>query len=527
MNRSSDIPHQRGGLADAYDDVPYDSQPFADSRPAYLGALGVLCGLNPASPSGCRVLELGCASGGNLVPLAWYYPRAQFTGIDLSPAQIDAGQALIEALALENCQLIAADLSGIELEPESFDYVIAHGLYSWVPDAVRPAILALCRRVLRPGGIAYVSYNTLPGWRSRLLTRDLLEWQLRDIEHAGERLAAAQALVQQLAQGFDAESPGSYLEIELARIQSHPASYLAHEYLEQDNRAFYFHQFVDDAADAGLRYLCNADLTTGFAELYGAMGEAVAALTDEPLRLEQYLDFVANRAFRQSLLCRDDEPASAFDHENLRSLHLWTDLSPPEKLDLRRANGQPFSSVLGQPVMVYHPLCKALLALLAGSHPNTMAYPALLDAAVSRVRAEGGASQAEDVQGALGELLGLIIMQHIEPLHEAVSLAPSCSEQPRASGLARCQARLGWSHLATSSHRSLDLDPFARVLVDKLDGSLDRQALSAAMLDWLVEQQSLDQQGRRRARAVVESNVKRLLNLFERYGVMDWEQPAE
>jgi len=523
MNDLTNVNEGQAAVAAAYDAVPYDSQPFADSRPAYLGALGVLCGLQAASPSRCRVLELGCASGGNLIPLAWYHPHSEFIGIDLSPGQINVGRELVKALGISNCQLQAGDLSAIELEAESFDYVIAHGLYSWVPDSVRPTILALCRRVLRRGGIAYVSYNTLPGWRSRLLTRDLLQWHLRDVQQPDARLHGAQALVQRLANGLDPGSPGSYLGVELARIQSHPASYLAHEYLEADNRAFHFHEFVADAAAAGLGYLCNADLATGFAELYGAMGEAMAELCDDPVQLEQYLDFVANRAFRQSLLCRDDDCASELNFDRLQGVHLWTDLRPPHKLDLRRAKGQNFHTADGEQVEIYHPLCKALVEILAHDYPRTEAYPDLLDAAAEQVRQRGDARLAADRQGALGELFGLIIMQHLEPLSEPAVLAAEMSRYPRASALARCQAKLGWSHLATASHRSLDLDPFARTLIDRLDGSRDPAALGADMLEWLAQQQPLDAQARRRAAADVQNNVNRLLQLFARYGVLEGE----
>ncbi len=378
-------------------------------------------------------------------------------------------------------------------------------------------------KTTRPNGIAYVSYNTLPGWRSRLLTRDLLEWHLQGIDGPHTRLRSAQALVQQLSSGLDEGSPGSYLEVELARIRSHPASYLAHEYLEPDNSACHFHEFVSDATAAGLRYLCNADLATGFAELYGVIGESMAELTDDPVRLEQYLDFVANRAFRQSLLCRDDEPATEMDHDRLRLLNLWTDLRPPGGLDLHREKGQDFHTPDGEKVKIHHPICKALVDILARHYPRSMACPELLDAAAEQVRQRGDSGFAADRQGALGELLGLIIMQHLEPVSEPVVLASETPQRPRATLLARCQAGLGWSHLATSSHSSLQLDPFARALVEQLDGTRDPSALSASMLDWLAQQQQLDAQGRRRVVADVQNNVKRLLQLFSRYGVLDGE----
>lgn len=523
MTSVSDIDTGEAALAASYDRIPYDSQPFPDARPAYLAGLARLHGLRPAMPSHCRVLELGCASGGHLIPLAWRYPDSEFVGIDLSAEQIRQGNAMVAALNLPNCTLHAGDLTRFEIDDASYDYVIAHGLYSWVPERVRAAILPLCRRALRPGGIAYISYNTLPGWRMRGLTRDLLDWHLRDIGDPLDRLQAAQALMDRLAAGMHGQAPSSYLEMEVRRIRSRPPSYLAHEFLEPDNRAFLLHEFATDAAAAGLRYLCNADLATGFAELYDDLGDVMAELADDPLVLEQYLDFVSNRAFRQTLLCRDDEPRTRLDHGRMEQLYLVGGLVPPPKLDLRRAKGQPFTSPDGSSYEVHHPLCKAALAVLHAAYPRGLRYGELLAAAAARVRAQGDVRLAGEIEVAFGELFGLVIMQHIELLPESPLPAPlRVAEPARVNVLARRQAELGWSHLATLTHRSLELDPFARALIGMLDGRRAQTELVAAMSDFLSAQTPpADDAARRRLQRQAEANVARLLTMFARHGVLE------
>lgn len=119
-------------MTDSYDLIPYDAEPFPDARPAYLAGLARLHGLAPAAPAGADVLEIGGATGGHLIPLAWYNPDARFTGIELSQQQVLTGQRLIDALGLDNCVLHCADFTQWPLAPESADYVIAHGLYSWI-----------------------------------------------------------------------------------------------------------------------------------------------------------------------------------------------------------------------------------------------------------------------------------------------------------------------------------------------------------------------------------------------------------
>lgn len=193
---------ERSATAADYDSLPYESTPFAETHPAHLAALGRLFGLDCAAPQRCRVLELGCASGGNLIPLAWHLRQSQFVGVDLSPAQVEAGRALSHELGLDNLQLHAADILDFEPAGGPFDYVIAHGLYSWVPQAVRERILKLCAGHLAPHGIAYISYNTLPGWRMRGMLRDMLLYHIGDERRPQQRLERAGELFDLLESGL-------------------------------------------------------------------------------------------------------------------------------------------------------------------------------------------------------------------------------------------------------------------------------------------------------------------------------------
>lgn len=104
---------------------------------------------------------------------------AQFDGIELSAKQARDGQQRIEPLGLNNCQIMQAVLTDFSAGSGLFDDIIAHGVYSWESKAVAGKMLALCRALLSGNGIAYISYNTLPGWRQRAVLRDML------LQHAG------------------------------------------------------------------------------------------------------------------------------------------------------------------------------------------------------------------------------------------------------------------------------------------------------------------------------------------------------
>src|SRR5260370_37085826 len=141
-----------------YEEIPYSSNPFSYTHPDNLATVGMLMGMTPPSVERCRVLELGCAGGGNLIPMALALPESQFLGIDLSPRQIAMGQEVIDTLGLTNIKLRSMSIMDVKDDDGPYDYIICHGVYSWVPAEVQDKILTICNRNLGPTGVAYVSY---------------------------------------------------------------------------------------------------------------------------------------------------------------------------------------------------------------------------------------------------------------------------------------------------------------------------------------------------------------------------------
>jgi len=124
----------------SYDRVPYLSYLFRQTHPDRLATIATLFGLRPAPPDCCHVLELGCASGGNLIPMAEQLPQSKFLGIDSSIRQVRDGQSLIDELRLTNIELRCEDILGIEIDRGRFDYIISCGVFSWVPENVQERV---------------------------------------------------------------------------------------------------------------------------------------------------------------------------------------------------------------------------------------------------------------------------------------------------------------------------------------------------------------------------------------------------
>jgi trans-aconitate methyltransferase len=195
----TDITVAGGEAKSSYDEVPYESHPFSQTHPDRLATLGRLFGMAPAPVERCRALELGCASGGNLIPMACQLPGSEFVGVDNSRREVEMGRGIIAALGLTNVRIEPASILDVDDSWGRFDYIIAHGVYSWVPDHVQDKMLAICAANLPPQGIAYVSYNTYPGWHMREMIRHMMLYHVAQFPDAQQRLQQARALVDFLA----------------------------------------------------------------------------------------------------------------------------------------------------------------------------------------------------------------------------------------------------------------------------------------------------------------------------------------
>lgn len=468
----------------SYDAIPYESIPITETHVEGLAALGRLFGVPTADPQGCRVLELGCAEGGNLIPMAFYLPGSQFVGLDLSQRQIAIGQRLIAALGLTNVALLHRDVMQATDDLGRFDYIIAHGLYSWVPEPVQARVLEISARQLAPGGIAYVSWNALPGWHTRAVMRDMLRAHTRALTDPAERLEAAYRFLAAYGPAFAAEAGdlADILAAEVAYLQKAPPSYVYHEYLAETNTPLLFSEFMARAAQHGLRYVADVDLHTLLPHtLTGKAQAAVAHLGDRQERI-QAMDFLRARRFHRSLLTHAATPvAEAPDLAVFRSLAFHADLTSDEEIDLGTTAPQGFSTPTGARYAVRHPLTKAAVMWLASGYPSSVGYAELHAAAARLVAEYAGADTAQEEVAFLRELLDLVAWGAVKPAVTAQTYTAAPDERPRTHALARAQLEMGADCVASIRHTAVHLDAAGARLLGLLDGRHDLDALTQAM----------------------------------------------
>jgi methyltransferase-like protein/SAM-dependent methyltransferase len=471
-----------------YDVVPYPDLSYGNTHPDRLATMARLLGLTPAPVERCRVLEIGCAAGGNLLPMAYGLPAAEFVGIDYSSHQIEAGQAQIAALGLSNLTLHCRDLREVGDELGDFDYFIAHGVYSWTPAPVRDRLLALCKQVLRPQGVAYISYNTYPGWRITGIIRDAMLYHGRNATTPGEKSAAARAMLEAMAE--HATEPAyagifrSYAAFLGDGLKGSSDAFLLHDELEEVNEPVYFHQFVAHAQQHGLAYLVEAELHDVLPSVFRPEAQAaLQRLADDAIALEQYMDFLRNRMFRQTLLCHQEIPA----RRTLRPepvMGAWlrstaVRVAPSDE----RPNVAVFKSKGDATLATDHPLTIAAMEILIESAPHALTFADLLAAAQRALpdvpRPAGPAPEeivlAANLLRAHGQSMDLVEIHSYAP-----ALPVRLGERPEASAVARRQSAT--REMVTNLwHQRVTLQPRQRELLALLDGSRRREELPGLM----------------------------------------------
>jgi methyltransferase-like protein/SAM-dependent methyltransferase len=468
-------------LENPYDRVPYPSPAFLQTHPDRLAVVGTLLGMSPPPVERCRVLEIGCGEGGNLIPMAYGLPESQFVGIDLAARPIESARTRIHRAGLKNVRAYQMNVTDVTPEFGTFDYVIVQGLYSWVPEPVREMLLTVCGQNLSANGIAFVSYNTAPAGHVRRILREMI------IFHAsrgksGVRVEEGKAFLQHVLSAMDTGTPwGRLYEEDLARMFNRPDNVVYHDDLSPDFSPVSFSQFASHAARRGLQFLGESQLSevTGADPAPGALAALKEIAAGDVIAYEQYLDYVKFRRFRQTLLCREGVP---LDRNGLLGrLACLLVASPLRAASEGAGGGVSFANSRADGTITTNdPLLVAALRHIETTWPHAVRFEELLAVARARVPAAQVAEASAGLSLSLWRLAAgaLVDLRTYHP-----RLAAGVSERPAASLLARLSVQDS-SVVTTLLHTQLHVeDDLGKRFLVLLDGSRDREALASAISD--------------------------------------------
>jgi methyltransferase-like protein len=462
---------------EAYEEFQYENFPFSSTHPDWLYTVGRIHGLDPVPVERCRVLELGSGRGGNLVPLAVQFPEAEFVGVDLAASQVADGQQVAKDLGLSNIRFVAMDICDVPADWGEFDYIICHGVYSWVPGHVRSRILEIAASQLSAHGVAFISYNTYPGWHARGMLRSMMKKMVPPGPPA-QMAAAAREFLEIYLDRLPTDTPlRPWVRAELSLLLGLSDRYIYFEHLVDENTAFYLTDFVNDARAQQLAYIADAEPTTTVMEQIGADHDTVLKMYGQDLVAgEQMVDLITTRYFRRSLLCRADAPLRSPANVDLTEITMaprlagcWLGVEADDDVvDLgegAEVSVEDDDNIVITSTDVHG---SAISWILAENRPAVVRFEALVANAADRLSADADEGFTEALAQRAWRLFqrGKISIGWWE--RPRLASAPS---QPEAWPLAQYQADLGEDCVTTMAHERLEVDSLDRLLLTTCNGT--------------------------------------------------------
>jgi methyltransferase-like protein/trans-aconitate methyltransferase len=475
---------ERDALVRSYGEVRYPFLAHRHTEPDRLATIARLHGIVTPPVERCRLLEVGCAVGGNLASMAMLLPGAQLVGFDLSEQQIDQGRAAMTAAGIGNVSLCALDLAEVGTSLGTFDYIVAHGVFSWIPDMIQDELLALLARCLAPNGVAYLSYNVRPGWHELSVIRDALMFDLRGIDGPRARLQRAREYIAWLLDAT--RSSGRYgpsFLAELAEVHGLDDYSLLHEYLGPVNVPMHFHKLIARAGRYGLSYLCDAE--PALSADHSLAAEGALARERSPGELvfaEQHYDFLTNHRFRRTLFCSRGASLTRTIDAGLVEGMWVSSRGQPQGAEGDLAGPEPLTfSTPQSDLTTARPLMKAALVHLASVAPRAIPFLELREAVQGRLGRDtfsdaDVAALREDLVQAFLSSVGMVTLR---------TYAPPCvtdaGDRPVATPWVRYLAAHA-ERVPGLDHDMVRVDAIMRKILPLLDGTRDRAALEAELM---------------------------------------------
>lgn len=457
----------------SYDLVPYRTKPRRMTHPETYASLATLLGLSPPKVETCRVLEIGCGTGGNLIAMAWALPNATFLGIDPSGVQIDIAREEAARFGLKNCHFEAIGVGELKTQSGPFDYIVCHGVFAWVPPAVQDEILECCRTHLSPHGAAMISYNTYPGWHLRGISREAMNFFTEGETNPELKIAKARSYLKFLNDAMPDKNStiARVFKEEKEILDNADDFYIFHEHLEETNAPCYFREFAKRAAAHGMQYLGDAGRHWQMTGLSEETQKILLHISKDVIDIEQHLDFLRNRAFRHTLLVRAEAPVNRDVSLPAGMLVRTACRTEPVGKPLQWRESTTYESLEGVSMTTESPLMNAILEALIDCFPTAMPVADLQ----AKVRAKFAALPEDReeavrlVPNAVKQLsTGGFVTLHVWQ----AEFVTAVSAKPVAWPIARHVAK-SIRVVPTLTHQSINVSPLEGLLLAHCDGEHD------------------------------------------------------
>jgi methyltransferase-like protein/SAM-dependent methyltransferase len=436
-NKNKNVVTEQG-----YDEMPYHGYPFEYNRPENLRTVGALFGIDAPKLETARILELGCSDGGNLFRFAETFPKSYTLGVDLSKVEIENGQKTLDKLKLKNIDLKTMSITDLDESYGKFDYIICHGVFSWVPDFVKDSILEVSKKLLNKNGLAFISYNTLPGWNMINSVRELMMFHSSNFSDVKEKVVqsrAALGFIQESLEGI--KTPHAEFMQSAAKVMADREDhYIRHEYLSEENKAFYFNEFIAKAREKDLEYVGDTDVHRMYIGNMPKKAIEKLGTIKDIVRAEQYMDFLNNTQFRCTILSHKNATISRnITDETIQKFNYFCKVNPlNENINVEDNSSATFylDNNKNRTFESSNPEMKAVLMTLSQNIGN----PLSVDEIVSNANKLSPKSHKEVIKANINSNFGnLIFSGAIKYIFDKPACTYTISAKPKISKLALLQ----------------------------------------------------------------------------------------
>ncbi len=468
-----------------YDDLPYDNKPDLRTHISAIAGVAKVFELKTVAVSEARVLEIGCAWGANLIPMAESFPKSEFVGVDLSKKQVEMAEATLKNMPkkLKNIKIKNKSFTDLTAKKDGkFDYIIAHGIYSWISKEKQDALIKKCAELLSDKGVIHISYNTLPGWNMVKTVRDLLKFHTKDTETfkgKGEDIGRILEFVSQNTSGDS--SYGKFFADEWEQIKDKKLSYILHDYLEVENNPCYFSEFMSKAESNGLSYLGDISLPSMFLGNFSETVKNSLSEVKDIVKQEQYMDYLSNRRFRGTLLFKNSKKRVAHRNikfESIKDMYFVTKscfVEHAKPMDFKKGKEFEFASISNSEMTfkVKSGLAAAVLASIVSNALSPANKEKIIESALLLLKPSKAKQKEtkENLEKIVSEVLLIWVMKGIIDLHSFdFPCAKEISSKPKISGISMAQIKLGVNYTTTCLHRTIELKPIEKIILSFCDG---------------------------------------------------------
>jgi methyltransferase-like protein/cyclopropane fatty-acyl-phospholipid synthase-like methyltransferase len=467
----------------SYDELPYESYPYSQTHPANLRTIGVLFGMTPVPLENARILELGCAAGNNILPLAIDYPKAKIVGVDLSKVQIDQATKQVEELGIKNIEFRHCSIMDINKEFGEFDYIIAHGVLSWVPAEVQDKIFDICGTNLSKNGLAYVSYNTLPGWNMVRSIRDMMLFHSENFTNPLDKVQQSRLLLQFIIDATEnSDTPYAHVLRNEAKVLSNqPDHYLRHDHIEDTNIQFYFHEIAEKAKARKLQYLGDASIPSMYLGNMPAKVVEKLQTINDIVRTEQYMDFINNRRFRSTILCHENISLKrSLENDDLKNFYISMAIDaekPLTEVNLNNNDALKFfvNGNAESHISSTAPIMKAILYTFAENKSYPLKFDQIVKIASTKLE---NADRVAIKQELLNNGMKLVLAGYMTICSEATTFTNELTSKPKVSKLTQYQAeRMPGFWVTNQKHERLGINLFEKYVLRYLDGNSTKEEI--------------------------------------------------